>query len=153
MRHHYIFTVSVDPQTAERRPVAEVLDEAEGRGTWIVSARTRHVAELRDGDEVLFYVTGTNQTHARHIVARARVAGPATPIVNRHSQSWIGLTRPTHYEVPIREIVRFPEPIPLQDLVKELGFIRNKESWGSTLMGRITKIPAGDFEVILARNR
>jgi hypothetical protein len=150
--HAYIFLVSRLTGPDGLSP-EQALSELKRTGRWQISAKTRHLRELRESQEALFYVTGGNQQNAKHVVARGYIAGTPYPSPVLPSSSWLGVNVSVWYTVPITNLQFFDQPVPLQSLVRRLRFVRNPDSWGSSLLGSITKIPIEDFERITAASK
>jgi predicted RNA-binding protein len=143
---YYIFvanSVEWEPYTTGDQIVIALAQ----RSIWLASRFTPFRPAYKHGDQVLLYVAGPK---ARHFLGDAVVAGPIAVVTpaERQVANKMGLEG---YEerIPLTAVRLWEEPVPIQPLVLQLGFIRDKKYYGLHLRRATVRIPVEDYLFIL----
>jgi hypothetical protein len=148
----YLFVVNGerDSMSGHRSPARDVLQRRLADGRWPLNARTPHQRDLAAGDEIVFYVAGADPEQScfvgTGVVTGSRVQSDRT---GSNVPSWIGLAESKLFDVPVRLGAFFADPLQAAPLISSLGFVKNKERWGTYFQGGVRRIPRDDFEQII----
>ncbi len=107
--------------------------------TLLASRHEKPSELLRPGNWIVFYMS-----------RRSGFIGAAEVAARREITRTVWPTGAFKYRIPLRRQFIVPESalVPVQPLLKTLGFIRNRESWEAYFRGAIRMIPGVDFDII-----
>lgn len=151
MPNHYMFVVS---GKGGKQFARDIVSKRFAEGLWPLNARTPHRSDLAPGDQVLVYAAaGAHSDPDRGCfiaVAEIRAALIESARQIEPVASWIGLRGKPLFDVPLARTTFLSMPLHAQPIVRRLSFVRNKEQWGTYFQGGVRKVPASDFELVLA---
>jgi hypothetical protein len=110
-----------------------------------VQAEPRHRA-LQPGDKVGFYLGIPHKAFS----ASAVLASPSfslSPAEQEELSHGMGIYRAL-YGVRLNQTLIWEHPHRVEDLLPALGFIENKEYWGSYFQGGVRQLGERDFQII-----
>jgi hypothetical protein len=113
---------------------------------WGLGERTPNRNSLKRGDKVLFYLGSSEKLFAGS--ATLESDGFALTPQQRESFSHGHAFFTTDYGVKLTDVLIFPNPKFVSDLIPKLDFIENKEYWGSYFQGGVRKITLRDYTLI-----
>jgi predicted RNA-binding protein len=107
--------------------------------------RTPHLNEIKEKDEVIFYIAGSN-TNSQTFVASAEIAtiNNLTDVVVDPDKKKNVISK---YLI-LEKILIFKEPKQIKQIIDKLKFIKNKKHYGTNLAGGVTKINREDLDII-----
>ena len=107
--------------------------------------RTPHLNEIKEKDEVIFYIAGSN-TNSQTFVASAEIA-----TINNLNDVVVDPDKKKNViskYLILEKILIFKEPKQIKQIIDKLKFIKNKTHYGTNLVGGVTKIHFEDFNII-----
>ncbi len=104
---------------------------------WPIYNKTRNRKKLVIGDQIVFYKAGTNGQ---------KFLGNATIKTNLKKQTTF------EYLLEMHEISVWKTRVAIKQIITNLDFIINKESWGLHFQGGIIPISQKDFNTIISQN-
>jgi len=111
------------------------------KGIWGLHSRTATRANIKPGDNLVFYLGGKYQI----FLGMSKAISEA--YFDKENSKDIFLD-PETFKVNLSNIVIWEKPKPIRPLLRKLTFIKNVETWGPYLQGGIRKITEADFNVI-----
>lgn len=107
--------------------------------------RTPHLNEIKEKDEVVFYIAGNN-TNSQTFVASAEIA-----TINNLTDVVVDPDKKNNVinkYLILEKILIFKEPKQIKPIIDKLKFIKNKKHYGTNMVGGVTKIYLEDFNTI-----
>ena len=104
-------------------------------GKWPIFKRTVNRNELEKGDNVIFYLGGSNN---KKIMGHA-VVGSGLEVNG------------DEFTVDLSDVHIFDKPILMSSILESLMFIRNKKNWGAYLQGGVVRLQKKDYVTILSK--
>ena len=134
----------------QARSARELTADRFRAGTWPLNQHTKHQQDLEEGDSFVVYAAGGGDADRKHLIAMAEVAGSRfrSSRAQGNAGSWAASLRPPLFDVPIRHLQWFPQPVATVPIVERLLFIRNKANWKNYFQGAIIRIADSDFSLI-----
>ena len=147
----FVLTGSESSPDAPRLSAREVLLTRAREGRWPLNLRTPHQRDLKSGDRIVFYVSGSRESDRTAFIGTAEVLGSrlATDRTDPKLPARF-LARAVLYDVPIGNLRLVSEAVSARPLVGRLEFVKNKEKWGTYFQGGVRRIPQSDFDLIVA---
>ena len=106
---------------------------------WKIGTRTLYRERLKEGDTVLFYLSGKdNMCFVGTAVLRSEYYAESDPIYGH---------------VDLQDLKWFKKPVSIRPLIKNLHFIRHKEHWGLSFQNGIAPIGQDDLRFVILRAR
>lgn len=106
------------------------------------------VKKFKPGDKIIFYITKVSKFGTVAEVT-SDFFYSETPIWNENFDEW-------PYRVKAKPLVtvnKDEQMLYIKDIWDELEFIKNKEKWGSQVMGSFRKLSENDFNVLYKKLR
>jgi predicted RNA-binding protein len=107
--------------------------------------RTPHLNEIKEKDEVVFYIAGNN-TNSQTFVASAEIV-----LIENLSDTVVDPDKKKNVinkYLILEKILIFEKPKQIKLIIDKLKFIKNKTHYGTNLVGGVTKIHLEDFNII-----
>jgi len=109
----------------------------------------RKMPDVKPGDKLVFYVKKQGQKDYPKIVgvfeAVSEPFDDKTPVFNAPPKS----DEVYPHRVKIKPVKLFDPPKNFKDYIKDLSFIKSKQYWALSLLGRaMIKLPDKDFELL-----
>ena len=121
-----------------------------GHALWGYGPNTPNRCQLRDGDQIVFYLTSP----AMAFVGTATISSTA---LNTSEQNKIQTERVfsgAESGVRLTDIDEWSDAVEIKPLLEDLSFIKNPKRWGDYLrVGGIVRISENDFELITLKPR
>ena len=133
----------------------ENFETSRARGFDLAGMKSRHrkkAESVREGDSVLFYLTGR-----KALAGLARVAGPCFEAVDHiWDSNKPGEEYPFRFPIePIAVIDRTEDFVPVEAFLDALEYPRRwpRENWTLAFQGNVHKLPSHDHEILAAAVR
>ena len=112
---------------------------------WGLHPTTQHRSSIKENDRAIFYLSGEG------FIGTAKIA--SSPYIDKSGESddWWFNRSETNYRVDLSEIDIWDRIKPIQPLLSDLSFIKNKKTknWGAYLQGGVRKITSNDYQTII----
>jgi|APSaa5957512493_1039668.scaffolds.fasta_scaffold75710_2 predicted RNA-binding protein len=109
--------------------------------------RTPNLNEIKDDDEVMFYIAGAGKER-QSFVGQAIIQKVETP------KEFLVDPDKDNYEVIkylwFKKIKIFETSKNIQSIIDKLDFVKNKNNYGTYLMGGVKKLTQKDFNLIIS---
>jgi|GEM_PF-895882 hypothetical protein len=144
--NHWIFTVTQHKVDGESYTADEFLNQRLNDQFWGLNEKTPNRRSLHKGDHVVFYVGLPRKVFA----ASAALSSDSFELTNEQKVKYSHGKKFYHseYGVLLTDIQVWQTPHPVEDLVTNLKFIENKESWFSYFQGGVRQVSEVDFRTI-----
>jgi hypothetical protein len=146
--NNYLFIIS-DRLDSEGKKVTgrEVYDFLMDKKVWGLHPTTQHRAVIGKGDRAIFYLSGAGGG----FIGTGVVASTAYVDKSGESDNWWFNRSEVNYRVDLTDIDKWNKTKPIQPVLAELSFIKNKKTknWGAYLQGGVRKITDDDYNVII----
>lgn len=126
-------------------PAMQVLTTRVRRGFWLLSPKNPYVRRIQPGDRGLFYLSSKQ---GKVLAGECTIISTLTPITNeiRNLVEGYPSSMLTHY-LGIRGTL-WANPIPAQQAVPEMSFVKNKARWAVYLQGTLHPITEEDYLLV-----
>ena len=149
--NHWIFTVTKQKSDGSVFTAREIYETRMKDRFWGLGHRTPNRKYLQPGDRVVFYVGSPDCVFAGTATLASESFEPSASQRVKYSHDT------SLYEaecgVELNEVDIWDSPTHVPDLVPDLNFVQNKQSWGVYLQGGIRGVTEGDFATIVGRPR
>jgi len=144
--NYWVFVV-VDHTIGRSRVMAEdVLRSRVKKKFWLLSDKSPHLKDIKEGDKVLFYVGGRK---GKKFQGCATVDKAPRPLSEEQRRVMIDDYGGRHvYIVEFRDVEFWKDERRIEDYLGLLSFIKNPKNWGAYLQKGVIKIDKGDYELI-----
>jgi hypothetical protein len=113
---------------------------------WFIYEGTRNRKALKEGDKILFYLSGKKLIP--QIAAKAEISKIRKPL---SSETNANLQSPVHSVLEFKNFERFDAPIDFKKILQYLSFApSNMQKWGVVVFGGCRRISEQDYETILS---
>lgn len=105
----------------------------------------KRLQELSKGDKVVFYASSVDdksKTPYREFMAAGKVTDGKIKTVTKGKDKF--------HRMKV-DFARF-KPVPIEDKIKNLSFIKNKKSWGLYFISGFRELSKRDYDVIVGKN-
>jgi len=144
MKNHYLFIVSDQVNKDGKKVTGKaVFDSLMSKKAWGFHPTTQHRAVVKDGDEVIFYLTGAG------FIGKATLKSPAYIDKTGDSETWWFNRSDVNYRVDLKDIDVWQKTKPIQPILPNLSFVKKTKNWGVYLQGGVRKISEEDYLAIL----
>jgi len=124
----WIFVTTADIEEFNRR-----MDEKR----WPIYKHTPHKSQLRDGDDVVFYMGGNG---GQKFLGKGTISSSLV-----HDER--------NYHVPISNVIVWKKPVAIRPMIPELRFIFRKDArWGVHLQGGVIPLYDDDYKLIISKS-
>jgi hypothetical protein len=144
--NNWIFTVTQHKVDGESYTADEILNQRMSDQFWGLGERTPNRRSLHKGDRVVFYVGLPRKVFA----ASATLSSDSFQLTNEQKEKY-GHEKKFYrsdYGVILTDIQVWKTPHLVEDLVPNLKFIENKESWFAYFQGGVRQVSEDDFRTI-----
>jgi predicted RNA-binding protein len=107
--------------------------------------RTPHLKEVKEKDEVVFYLAG-KKSKAQNFIGQAIINSieiPSTLSIDPDKERYI-----VEKYLILDNVKMFRAPVHIKSIIFQLDFIKNKSNYGVHLMGGVSKITEKDYKLI-----
>lgn len=140
MKNYYCLITSDSKESA-----FEIFKKRISERKWPIYFRTKYGKEIKIGDELVFYIAGTNY-NSQHLVANSLVE--SIDIINEvivDPDKEINYGNEIFRYLILKNVEIFKKPLNIKTILNDLIFIKNKEKYGANLVGGVKKINYDDF--------
>lgn len=105
---------------------------------WPIFKKTQNRRKLKVGDTVIFYKAGTQ---GKKFLGSSVIGSPlekANELV---------------FFLKLSDIVVWKKPVEVNEVLKDLDFIRDKQYWGRYFQGGVRRLSETDYETIVAKSK
>jgi predicted RNA-binding protein len=141
MKNYYCLTTS----DARYEIAYEIFGKRIKEKKYPLYSRTPHLNEIKENDEVVFYIAGNN-TNSQTFVASAEIA-----LIENLTDTVVDPDKKKNVVIrylTLENILIFKEPKKIKPIIDKLSFIKNKKHYGTNLAGGVTKINREDLDII-----
>ena len=148
---NWVFIATLKKIEGDQFAAESIVEQRLNDGFWGLGEKTPNRRALKKGDSVVFYVGLPSMA----FVANASLASDSFSLSEgqREKYGHGKLFYQAEYGVLLDQIARWQEPKYVKDLVPNLGFIENKESWFAYFQGGVRQLSDEDFRVIVEGRR
>jgi len=104
---------------------------------WPIYKFTKYKRQIRKGDNVIFYMAGSE---GKKFLGMGGLASELKDAGSMDSAVMLSNTK------------TWKNPVPMNDVLEHLKFITNKANWGIHFQGGVIKISDDDYNLILSKN-
>ena len=128
-------------------PAGEVLKDRVKNKFWSLNSRARNVNKIKNGDRVIFYVTGRNE---RGFKGCGIVAGEPHPLTPEQRFHIIGMpSEAFDYAIDFSEAEVWDKLVTLEEVKDKMPLLKGKNLSKPPFRGSIVKITEQDYNAIL----
>ena len=131
--------VSVPFSDFNRGTILEMIEKVKTSGKWYIGRKTLYRKQLSKGDKILFYQAGEE---GKKFVGSGELL----------SNLQVDDTNIFDF-VTVGNIELWRKHVPINDLIDDLSFIKDRKHWGLYIQGGIVRITKDDFELVLRKAR
>jgi hypothetical protein len=144
--NNWIFTVTQHKVDGELFIADDILNQRITDQFWGLGEKTPNRRSLHKGDRVVFYVGLPRKVFA----ASASLASDSFQLTNEQKEQFCHGKKfyYTDYGVFLTDIQIWKTPHLVEDLIPNLKFIENKESWFAYFQGGVRQVSEDDFRTI-----
>jgi predicted RNA-binding protein len=152
MTNYWIFVVT-DSNIGNKQMMAkDTFDQCIKDQFWGIGKKTANRKRLKKGDIVVFYLGGRE---GQMFLGNCRLDSKPVLVSKLDKKERRRLNRPrpffsAEYGVYLTDIEVWPSPRPIQDLVSDLEFIRDKDRYWVHLQGGVRAISEDDYRIIVS---
>jgi len=142
MKNYYVLGTS-DSQTES---AIDILAKRLSEKRYPLYNKTPHLKEVKEKDEVIFYVAGRN-SKAQNFIGQSIISSSEIPnelLVDPDKKRYV-----VEKYLILDNIKMFKAPVHIKSIIVHLDFIKNKSNYGVYLMGGVSKITENDFNLII----
>lgn len=144
MLNYWIFTVRDDEYGTRG---IEIYKQRMSDAFWGLGKNVSNRAQIRDGDNVVFYLAGKG---GQRFLGTCILASSYYKLSRQEKEKLDhGPSFRPNYGVRLKEVHVWDLPESIYPLIKKLEFIEDPSKWGSYLQGSISRIPEVDYSTIL----
>lgn len=144
---YYIFQTS----TIEWSPYTtadSIIKEFAAHQVWFLKERMPHIARMKTGDQVLFYVSGKG---AMYFAWQSELAGSVCALDELETRLGLDLGLEEYeLKVSLSKVQVWKSRVPIRPLIDELDFIKNKAYWSYNLRKAVVRIGEPDHVRVLS---
>lgn len=144
---HWIFSVTAHKGHDYSLSAEEIFRQRMEDGFWGLNERNVNFKNLKEGDEVIFYVGSPKSVFAGRVTLASAGIHLSDETQEKLSHG-ISFYR-SDAGVWLRDIEIWEPAQPVESLIPVLSFIKNKDSWYAYFQGGIVKIQESNFQVII----
>lgn len=144
--NYWMFSVTSHKEDGKIFNPEEILTQRFSDRLWGLGEKTPNRKALQPGDKIVFYLGNPHKAFAASAVLGSAMftLSPAEQKEFAHDTDFFRTT----YGVRLEQPVKWEHPHRVEDLLPSLGFIENKEYWGSYFQGGVRQLGERDFEII-----
>ena len=149
--NYWIFTVTGHKTGGETFMAEEIFKQRMEDRFWGLGEKTPNRKSLSNGDKVIYYVGWPRKVFA----GTATLTSACFKLDNNQKKQY-GHGKQFYtsdYGVLLDEIDIWSSPKSVEELIPKLGFIENKEFWGSYFQGGVRQVREEDYEVIMGERQ
>ena len=143
---YWAFIVANRKDNGRNIQAREILDTRLSDAFWGLGERTPNRKWLQAGDKVVFYEGNPTKSFVANATFKSKAFQLSSEERSKFSHGQAFFT--TDYGVYLEDIHLFENPIPVEQLVDNLKFIKNKEYWYSHFQGGTREIFEKDYYAI-----
>lgn len=132
--NYWIF-VSLPYTDFNRGSISEMAEKIRYSGKWAIGRSTVHRNHLSQGDKVLFYQAGRD---GMKFVGTGQLL------------SALQLDTGEIFDhVAVGDLDLWDNPVPVEELLDNLSFVRNKQRWGFYFKGGVIRLAKSDYDCVV----
>ena len=141
MKNYYILGTS----DAYTESAIDILTKRLGEKKYPLYNKTPHLKEVKEKDEVIFYIAGRN-SKAQNFIGQSIISSVEIPnelSVDPDKKKYV-----VEKYLILDNVKMFRAPVHIKSIIVQLDFIKNKSNYGVHLMGGVSKITEKDYKLI-----